>query len=358
MLKRSKKFHQLKRVLISHRDKARERFHRRHRHIKRILEKHKLNIEDIRQKGVQIAATGAVAGVALITPITHSGQSISYAKGKEKDEKTTIEDEKRKANERKKFLTRFFSRFGPKTFKTVNNKDVSIDVESLFQHEDVLPRIKKVATELDLNNSGQYEAEISNLVKLQYGINSAPSLDSKRLNTYFGAIGQEQHMPRFPGDTASQHSDNSMVNAYGQTPGRSAWGYWTNSRSSLTQEMINQEKYYIAAQTFLAPGWRGNSNKLYNWFKHRKVLLVNPRNGSAVVAVIGDAGPATWTGKNFGGSPEVMQALDCVDGRGVKDIITGTGGAKDRVFVLFINDPNNKVPLGPVSSSNVLLAEK
>lgn len=48
---------------------------------------------------------------------------------------------------------------------------------------------------------------------------------------------------------------------------------------------------------------------LRDWYKHRKVLIVNTENGNAVVAAIGDSGPAAWTGKQFGGSPEVMEHL-------------------------------------------------
>jgi len=66
------------------------------------------------------------------------------------------------------------------------------------------------------------------------------------------------------------------------------------------------------------------------------VLIVNTENGKAVVAAIADSGPAAWTGKQFGGSPEVMHYL---------------GGAKYKkgaVIVFFVDDPENKVPLGPV----------
>ncbi len=48
---------------------------------------------------------------------------------------------------------------------------------------------------------------------------------------------------------------------------------------------------------------------LREWYKYRKVLVVNPDNGKTIVAVIADAGPAAFTGKHFGGSPEVMAYL-------------------------------------------------
>ena len=65
--------------------------------------------------------------------------------------------------------------------------------------------------------------------------------------------------------------------------------------------------------------------------------MVNPDNGAAVVAVIGDAGPAKWTGKQFGGSPEVMHDLGFYPKK-----------TKGKTIVLFLDDPDNEVPLGPV----------
>ena len=59
-----------------------------------------------------------------------------------------------------------------------------------------------------------------------------------------------------------------------------------------------------------------------------------------MVVVLGDSGPALWTGKTFGGSPEVMQYLKRVD-----------GSQKGKVIVLFIDDPENKIALGPYSEN-------
>ena len=66
------------------------------------------------------------------------------------------------------------------------------------------------------------------------------------------------------------------------------------------------------------------------------MVAINPANGKAVVAVVGDAGPALWVGKQFGGSPEV-----------IKEGQVWSKEARGRVILYFINDPENKVPLGP-----------
>ena len=135
------------------------------------------------------------------------------------------------------------------------------------------------------------------------------------------------------------HSEDSVkYYSSGMAPGLGAWGYFTNSRSELTQKDIDREKYYIATQTFLAPGFAEHTGEYIAFFKFRKMLVANPANGRAIVVVIGDAGPAQWTGKSLGGSPEVMKYLERVDGRG-----------KGPVLYFFIDDPEDKVPLGPIS---------
>jgi len=64
-------------------------------------------------------------------------------------------------------------------------------------------------------------------------------------------------------------------------------------------------------------------------------------NGNVVIADIADSGPAAWTGKHFGGSPEVM------------DYLGGSRYKKGPVVVFFVDDPKNEVPLGPVEYNSV-----
>ena len=121
-------------------------------------------------------------------------------------------------------------------------------------------------------------------------------------------------------------------------PSTGAWGYFSNSHQDMTRQDVLREKYYIAVQTFLSPGFNENVREYMNFFKYRKMFLVNPQNGKAIVADIADSGPAAWTGKQLGGSPEVMKYLERVDGSG-----------RGPVLYFFVDDPENKVPLGPVS---------
>lgn len=174
-----------------------------------------------------------------------------------------------------------------------------------------------------------------------YGMDIKYEIDNKRLNTTYGYIGAEQHLMRYPGDTEATHfQTNEEAEEFmssGLAPGRSAWGYFANSKEEMTQEDIEREKYYIAVQTFLAPDYLNKISEYRNFFKYRKMLLVNPHNGRGIVVVIGDVGPAQWTKKHLGGSPEIMRYLERYD-----------GSQKGPVLFYFINDPENKIPLGPV----------
>jgi hypothetical protein len=186
------------------------------------------------------------------------------------------------------------------------------------------------------------EKNVSEILTRDFGIPVSAELDGKKLNTTYGIIGLEQHLPRFPGDNIFTHFNNNADTqqywAYGMTQGLGAWGYFTDSSGTLTQKDIDREKYYIAVQTFLAPGFDSNPKEYTDFFKYRKMLVVNPQNGKAIVADIADAGPSPWTGKQLGGSPEVMSYLERVD-----------GSQRVPVLYFFIDDPNDTIPLGPVS---------
>lgn len=185
------------------------------------------------------------------------------------------------------------------------------------------------------------EEQITSLLSEKYGFRVTAELEGKKLNRSYGYIGAEQHLMRYPGDTIETHfstlEEAQRFARSGMAPGRGAWGYFTPSQGTLTQQDIEREKYYIAVQTFLSPGFMENVREQYEFYRYRKMLVVNPDNGKAMVVVVGDAGPAAWTGKHLGGSPEVMSYLERVDGR-----------QKGPVLYFFIDDPDDTIALGPL----------
>lgn len=176
------------------------------------------------------------------------------------------------------------------------------------------------------------ETEITRILSRDLGFKVTAEIDGKRLNRNYGIIGAEQHLARYPEDSMATHFDSqeetNKFYSSGMAPGLGAWGYIGDTM---------REKYYIAVQTFLSEGFNARFVEYRDFFKYRKMVVVNPQNGKAIVVVIGDAGPAVWTGKHLGGSPEVMDYLKRQD-----------GAKRGPVLYFFIDDPQDKVRLGPI----------
>jgi len=188
------------------------------------------------------------------------------------------------------------------------------------------------------------EEVLESLFRQVFNLKAKANLDGQHLNTTYGLIGKEQHLRRYPSDSLREHGEDKLILEEGMAPGLGAWGYFAPSREKLTDELKEIEKWYAVVQTLYLQDWETNQPFLKNWYKYRKVLIVNTKNGRAVVASIADSGPAAWTGKHFGGSPEVMEYLG------------GASYTKGPVVLFFIDDPEGKVPLGPVKYGEVDLS--
>ncbi len=195
--------------------------------------------------------------------------------------------------------------------------------------ENILPnRIRA----LNKTEEGILEKLFAQVLKVK----AKATLDGQHLNTTYGIIGIEQHLRRYPGDTLTKHASDPAVIREGMAPGLGAWGYFAPTEAKLTPELIEIEKWYAVVQTLYLPDWEINQPFLKDWYKYRKVLIVNTKNGRAVVAAIADSGPAAWTGKHFGASPEVMNYLG------------GPFYKKGPVVLFFVDESEGKIPLGPV----------
>lgn len=190
------------------------------------------------------------------------------------------------------------------------------------------------------------ETNVLTIIQRDLGMKVAAQMQHIRLNQNYGYIGQEQHLMRYPGDTIDTHFDSSddanQFASTGMAPGRGAWGYFAPSQEEFTKQDSEREKYYIAVPTFLSEGYTEHTSEYSTFFKFRKMLVINPDNGKTIVAVIGDSGPAPFTGKQLGGSPEVMRYLERVD-----------GAQKGPVLYFFLDDPHDKIALGPVEKTTL-----
>ena len=181
--------------------------------------------------------------------------------------------------------------------------------------------------------------QAASFLSQKFGLDITTTIDNINLPTYFGWIGAEQHLQRFPGDSVSLHNE---FQSSGIAPHVGAWGYFSATPSNLTPDLKLKEEYYVAIQTFNLPQWNKDWAKLKEWFKYRKIIVVNPQNQRAVVAVVADAGPADWTGKQMGGSPEVMDRLGLT-----------FGFRKGQVLMFFVDDPKDEIPLGEIRNESL-----
>ncbi|OGD85762.1 hypothetical protein A2Z23_02605 [Candidatus Curtissbacteria bacterium RBG_16_39_7] len=240
--------------------------------------------------------------------------------------------------------------FGASLFLTAAAPITSMSVPQIEQHTQLgkaLSFEEKEAMHLQLlsylgKSPGKKKISENLVADLISGITGMPavaSFEGQKLPKVIGRIGGEQHLRRFPQEPLSYHlaqkSDWDKYYWAGMAPALGAWGYFSDNKNSLTSDLVEKEKYYLAVQTFAIPDWDKNWLTLKDWWKFRKMLVYNPANGKSVVAVVADSGPATYTGKIFGGSPEVMEALGLAGGPRAGEVI-----------ILFLNDPQDQIPLG------------
>lgn len=324
--KKKQAFHRLRKRLHADHRRAVSHLHTTHRHVAHLAQKHGVHIHKLRQHGQRAAAT-AVLSTSLMAAVP----AADLAKQK-------------------------FPSFRAQAQVSQEGGDTVLPpVETVAQPLPDRPLPEAVQEIIGnpirqipyVKLTREQEERLTDLFRLYYGISASAELEGKRLNVVYGLIGGEQHLKRYPGDTVREHKNNidTRPELTGMAPGLGGWGYFAPSRQAFDADpsAYEKEKFYIAAQTFLAPGWRENVREMSNWFKHRKVLVVNPLTGQGCVAVIGDAGPGISTKKNFGGSPEVMDAVGY-----------SKGSRKGPVIVYFIDDPSDRIPLGHINPGDHL----
>jgi hypothetical protein len=282
---------------------VKKQFSENYPHVQKFFEDRGIDLQKIREHSAKVITTGALTGTLLLAPPTAARNTLPVT-------------------EIAKDLTSF--------------KDASSDPAQevlLTQLREYLPQ--KVGP-LNRSQEKALEKTFTDLT----GVPSRATLEGEHLNQTYGYIGAEQHLMRYPGDTMASHPKVAHKDE-GMAPGRGAWGYFARSKSDMTEDDIQREKWYAVVQTLYLPDWNTRQPYLRDWYKYRKVMIVNTNNGNAVVAAIADSGPAAFTGKHFGGSPEVMNYLG------------GSRYKKGPVVLFFVDDPDNKVPLGPVEYNKV-----
>lgn len=280
-----------------------QRFHTSHGHASEWLAKKSLDVGELRTNSQQLlAATSLVGAVALAKPVD----------------------------------LEVIERINSAEEKQHSQQLAQVTAE---EHQAIMDKMQQVVQmppgQLPKEEELYLEQQLSDML----GFEVTAELEGNRLNHTFGIMGGEQHLRRFPSDTLDQH--DAYLEA-GIAPNRGAFGWFTEN-GELTPKAIEREKYYLAVQTLYLPDWNQRHAELKPWYKFRKMVVVNPAEHTAVVAVVGDAGPALWVNKQYGGSPEIIR-----EGK------IWSKKTRGRVILLFVNDPEDSIPLGPINLDHYL----
>lgn len=149
------------------------------------------------------------------------------------------------------------------------------------------------------------ETALEQLIHRTLGINARVNLNQLRLGTIYGVIHTRMD----------------------STPSLGTWGF-------IPKEL---KKYSLAVPIFKSPAWKRNPYLAYHQFRWRKMIVINPQTGDAIIGTVVTAQPATQTIQQFGGSYEVAEALKL-----------NPRTKQGEVLMLFVDDPENKVALGPI----------
>jgi hypothetical protein len=238
----------------------------------------------------------------------------------------------------------------PHTSQQAVSAQVSSIIPATSRNSELSQKLQTKLPKEMRNLNKDEETEVAQIIDETLNIKVAAEIDNKRLNRTYGVIGGEQHLYRYPGDTVFEHAktpvDWVMYGRSGMAPGLGAWGYFAPSKAAFTKKDEERERWYIAVQTFLSPGFSERVAEYRDFYKYRKMLVINPKTGQAVVTDIADAGPGESTGKHLGGSPEVLASLGL-----------GSGMRKGPVLYYFLDDPNDTIPLGPLKVNQPLIAK-
>lgn len=138
-----------------------------------------------------------------------------------------------------------------------------------------------------------------------------------------GKVGREQHLYLTSGaEDAATHYAMSGTPAAAQNGMAGGYGSFGSSASPASTD---QERYYINMRWNYAEWYedagtldsfgrpmtrtRNLNTTAKNWHRHKKVIVTNPSNSRQMVVSVEESGPAFWTGRVSGLSPEAMSEL-------------------------------------------------
>jgi len=195
--------------------------------------------------------------------------------------------------------------------------------------EDILAKLSDLVRmppgQLDSESELYLEQQLSEVL----GFQVSSELEGHRLLYNTGKVTAMPHIKLHPTDTLQSHAHPYA----GLSKHRGAYG-WFLEQGKVSDESEKLEKYYCALPLYYFPEWQTDSKAVKKWYKHTKIIILNPIENTAVICAVGTIGPLTQSRYQFGASPET--------------IIAGkiwSPQAAGRVLILFIEDTENTILL-------------
>lgn len=175
-----------------------------------------------------------------------------------------------------------------------------------------------------------------------YSDEMTATLDGLTMPATEGKLGSEEHVPSPYNEDGKQATDFMCMSELKHSEEADSApltypGDWPSGEAgncaAYRPHTTDQERWYFNMR------WPSGE------FKHKKVIIVNPKNNKKIVASIEEYGPAEWVterdGINCGASPEVRNFL------GTGSAYTGNP-SDDAAKVQFGFAKDQNIPLGPL----------
>jgi hypothetical protein len=195
--------------------------------------------------------------------------------------------------------------------------------------EKLVDLVNLPAGQLEKQSELYLEQQLSDIL----GFDIVAELENHRLNHTTGVMRPEPHLKRYPNDELKNHS-NVLEASIAKS--RSAFGWFVN-HGSITPEAESLERYYFSLKLYNLKNWSSQYKELKQWYKFRKMVVINPSERVAVVGIVGNIDHQNQLKKQFGASPEVIR-----EGK------IWSPKSQGKVLIMFVDDPENKISLGPI----------
>jgi len=213
---------------------------------------------------------------------------------------------------------------------------VSLSIEvSGEEHAQILRKLAALAQApvggANLPDQLYFEQQLGDML----GLTVTAELDGYRLPYTVAHAQALPHFPTHPNDQLSAHQPKEA----GLSSTRSTFGW-------LSDKTHQYEKFGVALPLHKLPDWPKRRLDYVQWFKYRKVILINPTQQTAAVGVVTQIGPAYVQRFQVGLSPELIRLTKAWH-----------PDSKGKMVIFLLDDSAGSVKLGQINLASRLKKE-